>query len=77
MKTEIQLSDEQIEHVMQQELMYHRDSMKRCLTLANDGNNCRIFSIDLEEEKKELRRYVEALDLIIDYYTVPKYRKYE
>ena len=77
MKVEIELSFDQLEHIMRTELMYQRDNMRHYLNLANDGDSSCFFSNDIEEEKKELRRHMEALDLVLQYYTVPQDRKYD
>ncbi len=57
-----------------------RDDLKECLDcLIEDCNKCevtgissRIFSEDVEKEKEELLKYIEAFRLVLKFYEIEK-----
>jgi hypothetical protein len=65
----VKLSYEQIDMITYESLKETRDNF--LVDLGSDNPNVFVWG-DPEEDKKEIQKHIDALDLILDWYRVPE-----
>lgn len=65
----IELNDDMVDEVVLQTLQQSRDTLAEDLEKAKRKDYTNVFSCDPVEDMEIMTKYIEAYDLIIDWYT--------
>ena len=72
MKHNIELDGNTVESILRTELAWSLAGLEQDLVLRIEDKGVPIFSNDKEEDVRKIQQMIDALKLVIDYYSVPE-----
>jgi hypothetical protein len=67
----IEINDEFVSKIVAEDLKWHISNFKKDIKKAKAGERTAIFSLDKDEDIQEMKRMINAMRIVLDYYTVP------
>jgi hypothetical protein len=67
----IEIDDEFVSKIVAEDLKWHMNNFKKDIKRAKAGERTAVFSLDKDEDIQEMTRMMDAMKIVLEYYTVP------
>ena len=68
----VEIDDEFAAKIVAEDLKWHLNNFKKDIKRAKAGERTAIFSLDKDEDIREMTRMMDAMKTVLTYYEVPK-----
>ena len=68
----VEIGDEFAAKIVAEDLKWHLNNFKKDIKRAKAGERTAIFSLDKDEDIREMTRMMDAMKTVLTYYEVPK-----